>query len=156
MSGEAAELNVNYTELVSKMRQEFLRRGLLKPVKPETFLEEKLNAQMKILAERVSVRMGHALHLRVEEYLAEKKQEVLEQFKTELMRKAKIRQVLGFVFRREQFNLLVAFVVSTMLLPFSVYTLFQPSDFALYSGVALFVGTLLADLYLSFRYFRAK
>ena len=87
MSGEAAELNVNYTELVSKMRQEFLRRGLLKPVKPETFLEEKLNAQMKILAERVSVRMGHdwdklfpgvvrsehALHLRVEEYLAEKK-----------------------------------------------------------------------------------
>lgn len=170
MAGESIELTVDYDSLVSNMRQEFLRRGFLKPVRPEAFLEEKLNAQMRILAERVSARMTtdwdklfpgvarseYELRSRVDEHLAHKKQEVLEQFKRELARKAKIRQVLGFVFRREHFNLLLAFIVSVMLLPFSIYTLFQPSDFALHSGVALFVGTILVDLYLAFRYFRSN
>ncbi|MFA5961600.1 MAG: hypothetical protein WC848_02885 [Parcubacteria group bacterium] len=160
MPEKELELNVNYTELVSDMRQEFLRRGFLKPVKPEVFLEEKLNVQMKILAERVSSRMvrdwdklfpgvvrsNEILRRKVEEHLAEKKQEVLEQFKSELERKAKIRQVLGFMFRPAQLNLIMVLLVSGVFMyPACFLMFFSPSDANLLWGAVGAVFTALLD-----------
>jgi hypothetical protein len=165
------ELQVDYKELVSGMRREFLGRGLLRPVKMETFLETKLDAQMMILSEnlRGHLKMDWAnlfpgveyseanLCRKVENYLADKKREALEKFKAELARKEKVRQWLGFIFKPDQLNFFVVILISIFFLyPSFLVMFFSPSDSKLFLGMIGILVTAIADIGFFLKYFFSK
>ncbi len=135
---------VNYSGLVDKIEQDFVSRGLLKPLpvgRCQSEVEMWVDAHEKPLAAALrrnwdtlfpGVDFSEDLlqkHLR--EYLDDGKRELFER----LTRKRKYRLLVGYLFAPEQlifFSLLLATII---LFPIFLNLFLYPSDFAMFLGL---------------------